>query len=492
LNASLASTRLSRLRPDFPRIVGTLWFALVCSCGRGPATPTVPNGGATGQPEGWDRELATVAPDDLNPDPHVLEINLEAAPMTRELVAGIPATVWAYNGHIPGPTLRAQVGDRVIVHFTNHLPEATTIHWHGIRLDAAMDGTPSVQPPVEPGASFDYDFVVPDAGLYWYHPHIRSNAQVDSGLYGAIVVDDPAEGGDFGDPLLLVLSDIQVGLDGQLPGPDPNDIITAIFGREGNTVWVNGRLTPTVYARRGRRQRWRIVNAATSRYFWMDLAGHSFTRIGGDRGLIESPITGDTLLLAPGQRADVLVTPDAPVGTRLPVRWVAFDRGFGTAIGRPPIDIFYVQIAAEAIGPAPPEVPAVLRAIEPLDLRETTAQELTLAPLGVGYGINGVAFGSPMAEPLHATVGATDIWTVSNQSNFDHPVHLHGFFFQELENDSLEPRRPLEWRDTVNVPQWSDVTFAVKYDDRPGTWMFHCHILDHAEVGMMTMLEVAR
>ena len=147
-----------------------------------------------------------------------------------------------------------------------------------------------------------------------------------------------------------MLSDVPTGLDGKLPEPSPNDVIAYIWGREGNLLWVNGRVTPTVQARRGRRQRWRLVNAAISRYFAMDLAGHSFTRIGGDRGLIESPVTSSQLVLAPGQRADVLVTPDAPVGTRLPVRWLAYDRGFGTAVNRPPIDLFYVQIAAEASG----------------------------------------------------------------------------------------------------------------------------------------------
>jgi FtsP/CotA-like multicopper oxidase with cupredoxin domain len=465
---------------------------LTCGCGRGAATGGAADAGATTQPEGWNDAVAIATPVDLNPDPHILEVNIEAAVTMREIVPGTLTPVWTYNGQIPGPTLRAAVGDRVIVHFTNHLPEATTIHWHGLRVDAAMDGTPAVQAPVLPEATFDYDFVVPDAGLFWYHPHIRSNAQVGDGLYGAIVVDDPTESPDLGQETVLVLSDVLVGPDGQFPAPDPNDALTGIWGREGTIILVNGKVAPVIRARRGLRQRWRLVNAATSRYFSIDFAGNSLTRIGGDQGLIERPITSNTMLLAPGQRADVLVAPDAPPGTRLAVRWLPYDRGYGTAFGRVPADIFYVDIADGPSGTAPAPLTVPLRVIDPVDTTNASEQNVTLSLVDNGYGINGEPFGSPAAKPLQGTVGKTDIWTVSNESDFDHPFHLHGFVFQVLENDTLEPRSPHEWMDTVNVPQWSDVTFAVSYDDRPGSWMFHCHILDHAELGMMGMLEVAR
>ena len=107
------------------------------------------------------------------------------------VLPGIGTQALTYNGSIPGPLIRAHVGDRVIVHFTNGLSEPTTVHWHGIRVLAAMDGTPATQEPVMPGGTFDYDFRVPDAGLYWYHPHVHSALQVAEGLYGALLVEDP-------------------------------------------------------------------------------------------------------------------------------------------------------------------------------------------------------------------------------------------------------------------------------------------------------------
>ena len=125
--------------------------------------------------------------EDLNPDPAVVEVDLTASETTQAYLPGAPTRVWAYNGRVPGPTLSARPGDRVIVHFHNRLPEATTIHWHGLRVPLDQDGVP-VDGGVAPGADRDYDFVVPDAGTFWYHPHVRSDEQVERGLYGAIRV----------------------------------------------------------------------------------------------------------------------------------------------------------------------------------------------------------------------------------------------------------------------------------------------------------------
>src|SRR5262245_16707060 len=127
------------------------------------------------QPRDWDRAVARAQAPDLNPDPHVVEVNLDARVAPVEIAPGERVNAWTYNGGIPGPLIRVRAGDRLIVHFSNHLPEATTVHWHGIRVPIQMDGVPDVsQPPVAPGAAFTYDFTVPDAGLYWYHPHVMS------------------------------------------------------------------------------------------------------------------------------------------------------------------------------------------------------------------------------------------------------------------------------------------------------------------------------
>jgi FtsP/CotA-like multicopper oxidase with cupredoxin domain len=464
----------------------------------GPPPPPPP-------PAGWDDGIRLRPVVDRDPAPDVVEVDLEARLAPVEVQPGRFIEMWTYGGGVPGPLIRVPRGGRLIVHFTNQLPEETTIHWHGVRLPAAMDGVPGhSQSAVPPGGSFDYSFTVPDAGLFWYHPHVSSAAQVGDGLYGALLVeprpDDsgaehPADPADLGPELALVLSDVSVTDEGGLLEPDSGGDIGTLFGREGNLVLVNGRVGPTVLARPGQRQRWRLVNAARSRYFQLAMAGHAFTRIGGDGGLIPTAETSESLVLTPGERADVLVTPQGEPGTVVPVRWVPFDRGFGSTEFRPEVETFYVRLTEDTpITEAPAALPATLRAIAPLDLSNPAIQRaITLTQTYVDgklvLGIDGVP--SWDAEPLHARVGDSEVWYVTNVMDWDHPIHLHGFFFQVLDPDTGAPLTALGWKDTVNVPRQKTAAFAVRYDDRPGMWMFHCHILDHAEAGMMGMLHLA-
>lgn len=444
-----------------------------------------------GQPAGWDDAIAMTPTPDDNADPSVFEMNLDARVADVDLVPGGKTPAWTYGGGLPGPFIRAKVGDRLVVHFRNDLPEPTTVHWHGIRLPAAMDGTPEhSQPEVAPGETFTYDFVLPDAGLFWYHPHVHSAAQVGFGLYGALLVDDPTEPKDLGDELVLVLSDMGVRDDGTIEDPTSGGNFGTLFGREGNVLLVNGKVDPVVMARSGLRQRWRLVNAAKSRYFQLAMAGHTFTRIGGDGGFIEKPVESSMFVLAPGERADVLVTPHGSKGQTIPVRWVPFDRGYGTTFNRPEEQAFRVQIAdapeAEATA-----VPDTSRTISALDVSAATSVALELTSTEVNgsvvMGINGVP--SWEAMPLPAMVGETQVFAVKNAMDFAHPFHVHGFFFQPLD-ENLAPLHPMEWKDTINVAVKETARFAVRYDDRPGMWMFHCHILDHADVGMMGMIDL--
>ena len=186
------------------------------------------------QPEGWDADLTLPQPTDLNPDPRIVEINLEAKIASLEITPGVLTPVWTYNGLLPGPYIRATVGDTVIVHFKNSLPEETTIHWHGVRVPNSMDGAPGLtQAPVKPGGEFRYEFVVRDAGTYWYHPHPDSSAQVGWGLYGPIVVEDPHDPNVFGDDLVLMFSDMSLDAQGQLLAKDNGGEFGSLFGREG-------------------------------------------------------------------------------------------------------------------------------------------------------------------------------------------------------------------------------------------------------------------
>src|SRR5262249_17366701 len=156
---------------------------------------------------------------------------------------GSKVRAWTYNGHIPGPLIRAHVGDRVVVHFTNKLEQPTTIHWHGVRVPIEMDGVPDIsQPEVKPGDTFTYDFVLRAAGLYWYHPNVMSAAQGVFGLYGALLVEDANDGVNIADELTLVLSDIGFDHDGVLDSPDTGGPAGMVFGREGAYILVNGKV----------------------------------------------------------------------------------------------------------------------------------------------------------------------------------------------------------------------------------------------------------
>jgi FtsP/CotA-like multicopper oxidase with cupredoxin domain len=439
------------------------------------------------QPAGWDAELGLASPPDLNPDPRVLEVELEAKIASVDLGGGVRTTAWTYNGVLPGPLLRARLGDRVIVHFKNSLPEATTIHWHGLRVPNDMDGAPGAsQAPIEPGATFRYEFTLRDSGTYWYHPHLNSSAQVGRGLYGPIVVEDPNEPQGLGDELVLVLSDMGLDENGEILPPDTGGKFGDLFGREGGVLLVNGKIRPTLKVRTGKQQRWRIINAARARYYNLRLRDHRFIRLGGDNGFAARSEDVYGVLVTPGERADVVFTPaDAP-GTRNVLRWLPTDRGYGSTYNRPREDMLAIHtVDLPPVTPAP--IPTQLREIRPIAtaaaIRRDIEFTIQLGNNDVIMGINGVPHSR--VQPLEARIGETHVWRIVNDTDFAHPFHLHGYFFQVLD----ETRVP-EWKDTVDVPAKSELSIAVEFDERPGTWMYHCHILDHAEVGMMGHLQV--
>ena len=432
-------------------------------------------------------------PVDINPDPSVLEVNMSAYVADVEVGPGLTVKAWTYDGGIPGPFLRAKVGDRLIVHFTNKLPDATTIHWHGLRVPIAMDGVPGIsQPPMHTGDTFTYDFVLRDAGLFWYHPHVMSAAQVGFGLYGALQVDDPSDGVTVDDEVTLVLSDIGFNKFGELEPAESGGPAGMVFGREGEHVLVNGRRTPTLTMRAGTVQRWRIVNTAKSRFFLIDMDGQPFTVIGSDGGLQSAPVTEQTLLVTTGERVDVLVAPRGTPGSTLSVRAMLYNRGYGSVQYRDVEELMRIRFTDAPALPAR-AMPKTSRRIVPTERAGATEVPivLTLPPAGKdgksAFRVNGVPFWE--AKPFTAALGERQVWVIRNDTDWDHPFHLHGYFFLQLDAND-QPVQPLAWKDTLNIPMKTTIKVLIDFNERPGEWMFHCHILDHAEGGLMGTVQV--
>jgi FtsP/CotA-like multicopper oxidase with cupredoxin domain len=447
------------------------WLAVWAGCSEGAPLPE-------GQwPPSYD-EIPLQVAEDLDPDPDVVEVRLQARPAEVTPRPGSTLAMWGYDGLVPGPVIRGKRGDRLIVHLDNALPEPTTIHWHGLRVPNAMDGVATAQDPIPPGGTFRYEFVLLDAGTFWYHPHHLSARQVERGLYAPLVVEEPVPAG-LGRPVLLVLSDTEVEPPGAA-GAGVRD------GREGPLVLVNGRERPAVKVPAGVRQRWQLVNAARSRFFHLEVAGHQLVRIGGDAGLLETPQPPvDRVLLVPGERVELALTLAGRPGDRVAVRLIPYDRGGDRTDA--PMELLRLDLTA---GGASPPLPARLRDVERLVLPAGAVQQsIRIGERPEGFVLNEQPTG---AHPhLRARVGETQLFSVTNHTRFDHPFHLHGFFFQTLDPQSLRPAEPAQWKDTLNLPALSSAVLAVRFDERPGMWMFHCHILDHADLGIMGMLEVA-
>ena len=430
--------------------------------------------------------LALVPAHDESADPNVLETSFEAREAVTAYGAAVPTPVWTYQGGVPGPLLEARVGDRVIIKVKNSLPEPTSIHWHGIRLPAAMDGSMAVQAAIPAGGTFRYEFTLKDAGLFWYHPHIRSDVQVHRGLYGAIRVRGQNEP-QVDDERVLMLDDVKLKADGTIA--EFLDDTSKMMGREGNTLLVNGKPDATLTVRSGAAVRLRLVNVANGRFFNLRLPGHVWRVIGTDGGLVAKPYDTERLLIAPGERYDVMVIANGPASSVVDLMTDAYERGHESGM-RPPMTVAHVRFNDEPalVGRTLPDafppiaaLPDAARSV-PISLDEGTRDGELM------FTINNAVF--PNVPTVMVENGGVRILDVHNESEMDHPFHLHGFFFQLLEKNGV--RQPLESignKDTIIIPGKASMKLVSRFDE-PGHWMYHCHILEHAEGGMMGEIHV--
>jgi FtsP/CotA-like multicopper oxidase with cupredoxin domain len=418
---------------------------------------------------------------------NIVEYDLEASEFNWEIASGKTIEAWGFNKQLPGPTLKANVGDTLVIRFTNNLKEPTMIHWHGLRVPASMDGTGAVQKPIEPGEFFEYRFVVPDAGTFWYHSHANETVQVERGLYGTIIVADDKDPVTDGEKVFMI-DDMKLNADLKFkkPGWFVPRMEERHDGRQGNTLLINGKENPTIEIHAGQTERWRFINSSSARYFVLSLGGKEFRMIGSDGGLLEHPRTVTQVLLTPGERIDIAAGPFNEEEV-FPIESLPYNRG---TILKAKLQKF----ATVAVGKEKPSVaviPNSLRTIEPLAgqdaviTRTVKLSETASLKRGADFFINdGIHIND---KPLK--VGELQIWEVSNTSPMDHPFHLHGFFFQVIEENGKTPEYRA-WKDTINLKPKSKIKIAWMPDNRPGVWMYHCHILEHHAAGMMANFEV--
>jgi FtsP/CotA-like multicopper oxidase with cupredoxin domain len=393
---------------------------------------------------------------------------------------------WGFNQTVPGPLIKAKKGDALAITVKNELPQATVVHWHGIRLPASMDGTGEVQKPIQPGESFTYQFEVPDAGTFWYHSHQNETEQMERGLYGSLVVEEESRLVVDADRVLMI-DDMKLAKDHSIKkGNFVGRWKERHDGREGDTLLINGKENYSIEMHEGQRERWRIINASSARYIRFSLSGKSFTLVGTDGGLIETPIELKEILLTPGERIDIIAGPFNN-GELFYIESLPYNR---MTFLKAKHNVFATVIVKEAKASVA-YVPARLSEIKMLASKEAEVTRKVNFSVGASWkhGIDFLVNSDMHTNDAPVHVGELQVWEVSNTSLMDHPFHLHGFFFQVIEQNGKTPEYK-SWKDTYNLKPKSKVKIAWIPDNRPGRWMYHCHILEHHEAGMMAHFEV--
>jgi FtsP/CotA-like multicopper oxidase with cupredoxin domain len=426
-----------------------------------------------------------------------LQIELTAASGAH--LAGRSTSALGFNGTSPGPTLRARPGDELAVRLTNHLDQPTNLHTHGLRVSPQGNGdNPFIR--IDPGASFDYVLRIPadhPAGTHWYHPHHHGTVadQLYGGLVGALIVDRGPDVDITADRVLLV-TDISLDASGAVA---PVSAAERAMGRQGRTVLVNGQYQPTITTSPGVVERWRIVNACTSRVLSLRLEGQQMLQIAQDGSFHRAPLVRERLLLAPGNRADVLARPDEP--GRFPLVADPYDRGSmmgATTVGGGPVVVATLVTSGRPVtGPAAPvTLPAETAERTPVTRARRVTFQMGMGGMGGGRGMGGMAVAidgrtfDPARDDQAVALGTAEEWTVTNASPLAHPFHLHVWPFTVI---GASDGRALTGtpQDVVLVPPRGWVTLRIPFTTLPGRSVYHCHILDHEDAGMMATVAVA-
>jgi FtsP/CotA-like multicopper oxidase with cupredoxin domain len=369
----------------------------------------------------------------------------------------------------------------------------TNLHTHGWHV-SPEEPQDFVMYQLQPGQSYHhmYDTMLQPGGtVSLYHPHGHGSVaeQFWAGLVGALVVEDETDVLANYETHLLMLKDIS--LSGNQPAPHAT-MMDYMHGKEGDILMVNGQVNPRLYAKAGQVQRWQIVNASNARYYRIALDNHTMYLVGTDGGLLDKPYPRSELLLAPAERVDVLVKMTQGTGSYR-VRALPYARmGMMTSPTITLMTVTYSGKLAQSL-PASVNPDAVRLAVDEFPAEAIAAERELVLSMGQGQGyINGVTFDSGDPYTIMSEVGTYELWTIHNASNMDHPFHQHTNAGQVLAvtgGDGLYATIPA-WKDCVNIPKGGSATLLVPIMDYPGMCMFHCHILEHEDIGMMGMWHI--
>jgi hypothetical protein len=467
-----------------------------------------------------------------------LDIFLTATPAEISLFPGSPTSVWSFQGQVLkgnktslislersylGPIIRVNRGQKVRIRFTNDIPDETIVHWHGLHVPAVMDGHPRFVIPQ--GETYIYEFEVRNrAGTYWYHPHPhgRTGPQVYGGLAGFFLVSDDEEkavglpSGEYDIP--LVIQDRAFDNDNQLVYTSGH-MMERMTGFLGNWVLVNGNpdfILPVTT----RAYRLRLLNGSNSRIYklaWQD--GRPLTVIGTDGGLLEKPVHRSYVMLGVGERIELWADfRRYPVGTETALVSLPFDAGMmgGRGMGRGMMGsgmmgygrvlpngsgfpIFRIRVnRKEKETVSLPERLSTIERYKPEDtvnLRYPRTFHLLMRHME--WTINGRTFRmEEVANDEKVRMDSLEVWEFINEGggmgmmgmmNMPHPIHLHGKQFQVLERSGVTHTGYVDegWKDTVLLMPGERIKLLVRFEDYPGLFLYHCHNLEHEDMGMM-------
>ncbi|TCZ80247.1 multicopper oxidase family protein [Paenibacillus albiflavus] len=448
-------------------------------------------------------------------------LTLVATESSLEVKPGTTLPVWTFNNSVPGPQIRVKVGETVRVTLKNELPEPVSIHWHGYPVPNAMDGIPGVtQDAVVPGKTFTYEFKATVPGTYWYHSHQDSVNQLDRGLYGSLIVEDPKEQYDRDYTLVLDewmsmgLMDMSNmgnmnGMDhSSMPGMDHGNMNSnhgtntssdsPAAGSHDMSMYdiytINGKTGDAINSlpvKKGDKVRLRFINAGYLTHK-LHIHGHDYRIIATDGQPVNSPalISNQLIAIAPGERYDIEFTADNPG------KWLIEEHGDEDRMKNMRTVIAYEGSNSSVTSDWKEDQPLFdltkygaatnmkFTLNQPYDHEETLNLNTSVLNGETVYTINDKVF--PNTDKIHVQKGdIVKVKFINKSPKDDHPMHLHGHFFQILSKNG----KPIEGspiiKDTLNVKPGEEYVVAFEADN-PGDWMFHCHDLHHASAGMVT------